>query len=203
MLFHQLLAWLWTHEVLFEVLGGTLTSSIDGGLFYPLRQSNRYPCNQICYARGTFQSQTLYKPNLYKWASFVHRIQYSCSIYCCTVNDAEAQLHRGGSEWARARTHTQKQTRIKTMFLCCCCFFFVSHVPLFFIAHTHTQPGLILSNLCWSNLWVIAEIASVGEVNRWLCREAVFSIKEKADARVGLRLLTDRCKDEQWDYPAS
>ncbi len=74
------LAWSLIHEVLFEVLGGTVTSCIDGGLFYPLRQSNRYPCNQICHARGAFQSQTLYKPNLYKWASFVRRIQYSCSI---------------------------------------------------------------------------------------------------------------------------
>lgn len=69
-----------------SVGGGTLTPSIDGGLFYPLRQSNRYPCNQICYARGAFQSQTLYEPNFYKWASFVHRIQYSCSIYCSAPN---------------------------------------------------------------------------------------------------------------------
>lgn len=84
--FHRLLARLLTREVLFEVLGGTLTPSIDGGLFYPLRQSNRYPCNQICYARGAFQSQTLDEPNFYKWASFVHRIQYSCSIYCSAPN---------------------------------------------------------------------------------------------------------------------
>lgn len=32
---------------------------------------------------------------------------------------------------------------------------------------------------------------------------ALFPIKEKADARTGLRLLTDSCKDEQWDCPAS
>lgn len=31
--------------------------------------------NQICSARGTFHSQNLYKPNLYKWASFVRRMQ--------------------------------------------------------------------------------------------------------------------------------
>lgn len=44
---------------------------------------------------------------------------------------------------------------------------------------------------------VIAAIARVEEVNQWLCREAVFPIKEKADTCTGLHLLTDSCKDEQ------
>lgn len=186
------------HEFVFEVLGGTLTSPVDGGLFYPLRQSNRYPCNQICYARGAFESQTLYKPNLYKWASFVHRIQYSCSIYCCAANGFRST---NAPRWKWASTHANTQHSVSL------CFFKKMFPPSLspecFITHTHEQPRHILSNLCRSNLWVIVEMAGVEEVNQWLCREAVFPIKEKADACIGLRLLTDSCKDEQWDCPAS
>lgn len=98
--------------------------------------------------------------------------------------DAEAQMHRGESEHTHTPTHTTAL------------FFLFS--PSFFITDTRAQPGQILSNLCWSNLRVIVEIARVEEVNQWLCREAVFPIKEKADACIGLRLLTDSCKDEQW-----
>lgn len=108
--------------------------------------------------------------------------------------DAEAQMHRG----ERKRAHTHRHTR-----LCFYIFLFFFHSLLCFSLHTHAQPGQILSNSCLSNLWVIVEIARVEEVNQWLCRDAVFPIKEKADTCIGLLLLTDSCKDEQWDYPAS
>lgn len=106
--------------------------------------------------------------------------------------DSEAQMHWGESEQAHTPTHN-------TVFLCV----FPPPHPSCFITHMHEQPGQILSNLCWSNFWVMVEIARVEEVNQWLCRETVFPIKEKADAGIGLRLLTDSCKDEQWDSPAS
>lgn len=131
-----LLTWLLTHKVLFEVLGGMLTS-IDVGLFYLLRQSNRYPCNQICYAKGAFKSQTLYKPNLYKWASFVHRTKYICSICCCILSGC------GGTnvprwKWASTQTYIQH-----SVYLC----FFDFYPPLNFSLHTLTQPGPMLFNL--------------------------------------------------------
>lgn len=165
-----------------------MTSSVDGGLFYPLRQSNRYPCNQIFYARATFYSQILCQPNLYKWASFVHRIQYSPSIYDCTPNGCR---RTNASRCRRASAHNTHRR------VCVCCFFEFSFSPSFSITHMYTQPGQILSSVCCSKLWVQVEIVRVEEVNQWLCREAVFPIKEKADARTGLRLLTDSCKDEQ------
>lgn len=124
------LAWLLTDKVLFEVLGGTLTS-INGRLFYLLRQSNRYACNQIYYAKGAFKSQTLYKPNLYKWASFVHRIKYSCSIYCCTLNGCRSTNAPRCNEQAHEPTYN-------TVFMCV----FFYH-PLHFSLHTRMQRGQI------------------------------------------------------------
>ena len=49
----------------------------------------------------------------------------------------------------------------------------------------------------------MAETAQGGGGKSMAVREAVFPIKEKADACTGLSLLTDSCKDEQWDHPAS
>lgn len=109
--------------------------------------------------------------------------------------DADAQMHQGISKQL-CTTHTAAFVRV-------CCFFDFSFSPSFSITHMYTQPGQILSSVCWSKLWVQVEIVRAEEVNQWLCREAVFPIKEKADARTGLRLLTDSCKDEQWDYLAS
>lgn len=62
------------HEISSEVLRVAL-GFIDGSPIYPPRHSNGYPRNQTCSARGTFHGQNLYKPNLYKWASFVRRMQ--------------------------------------------------------------------------------------------------------------------------------
>lgn len=101
--------------------------------------------------------------------------------------DADAQMHQGVGEQVHT-THTAAFV---------CVVFLNFHSLLRFQLHTYTQPGQILSSVCCSKLWVQVEIVRVEEVNQWLCREAVFPIKEKADARTGLRLLTDSCKDEQ------
>lgn len=102
--------------------------------------------------------------------------------------DADAQMHQGVGEQVHT-THTAA--------FVCVVFLNFSFSPSFSITHMYTQPGQILSSVCCSKLWVQVEIVRVEEVNQWLCREAVFPIKEKADARTGLRLLTDSCKDEQ------
>lgn len=108
------------------------------------------------------------------------------------LNYERMQKHKCTEVSEHTHTHTYN-----TVFLCVFVFFILSFV--FHYTHAWAQPGQILSNLCWSNLRVIVEIARVEEeVNQWLCREAVFPIKERADACIGLRLLTDSCKDEQW-----
>lgn len=145
--------------------GGALTS-IDERLFYLLRQSNRYPCNQICYAKGAFKSQTLYKPNLYKWASFVHRIKYSCSIYCCTLNRCRSTNAPRCNERARKPT-------CNTVFICV---FFLSSSS-FLITHTHLQLQGKFHLTCCSNL--IVEMARVKGRKINVCVERLCSLLKK------------------------
>lgn len=108
---------------------------IDGSLIYPLRHSHRYPRNQICSARGTFHSQKLYKPNLYKWASFVHRMQL--------LNLLEST---NAPRWKWTHTHTHNHTWTVSG----CLLFFKIKFRAFVLAHacSRARKGHI-----WSAAW--------------------------------------------------
>lgn len=117
------------YEVLFEVLGGTLTSSIDGGLLYPLRQSNRYPCNQICYARGAFESQNLLQ------AKFIQM-----GLFCSqdTIQLLNLLLHSKRMQRGETHTHGEREgERDLKLFLSVFLIFILS-----FVSHyTHARSA--------------------------------------------------------------